>query len=142
MNIIKCRTEDLDEICEVETLSFTCPLSRKTLEDMLKNPTACFYAVKEDKIKAFICFERVLDEGQIISVAVHPDSRRKGFASALLERIKEDDISLFTLEVRSDNTPALSLYEKHGFSAVGRRKNYYKDPLCDAILMDLILKEG
>ncbi len=142
MNVVKCGIDDLDEICDVEKLSFSSPLSKNTLEGMLKNPSYRFYAVRGEKLAAFICFECVCGEGQIVSVAVHPSFRGRGLADALLNRIKEDDdISLYTLEVRADNAPALSLYEKHGFKAVGSRKGYYKNPVCDAVLMDLLLKE-
>lgn len=143
MNVVKCSIDDLDEIYDVERQSFSLPLSKNILEGMLKNPSARFYAVKGEKIEAFICFECVCGEGQIVSVAVHPAFRRRGLADALLNRIsEEDDISLYTLEVRADNAPAISLYEKHGFKAVGRRKGYYENPVCDAVLMDLLLKEG
>lgn len=142
MNIITCGIEDLDEIYEVERRSFSSPLSKSTIEGMLKNPSARFYAVKDCEIRAFVCFERVCGEGQIVSVAVHPDFRGRGLAGALLEEIKKEDVMLYTLEVRSDNLPAISLYKKHGFKAVGMRKGYYENPACDAILMDLCLKEG
>ena len=51
-------------------------------------------------------------------------------------------LSVLMLEVRASNAPAIALYEKHGFAAVGRRKNYYDAPKEDAILMTLEFKHG
>ena len=81
----------------------------------------------------------VLDEGYISNVAVHPQWRRQGVADALLDALTEQArqklLSFLTLEVRESNAPAIALYEKHGFRAVGRRKSYSEKPREDAILM-------
>ena len=81
----------------------------------------------------------VLDEGYISNVAVAPDFRRQGVAdaliAALMTRAEELALAFVTLEVRAGNEPAKSLYAKHGFVPVGRRKNYYDLPKEDAILM-------
>lgn len=72
-------------------------------------------------------------EGEIYRVAVSPAHRRLGVAAALcgalLSRCEQCD-----LEVRRSNAPARALYESLGFSLVGERKNYYKDPMEDACL--------
>jgi ribosomal-protein-alanine N-acetyltransferase len=83
--------------------------------------------------------ETVLDEGYITNIAVRPDARRQGVASALLGVFLRfsgaHKLSFLTLEVRESNAAAIALYAGHGFSAVGRRKNYYDDPREDAVLM-------
>ena len=79
-------------------------------------------------------------------MAVSPDARRRGIGDALvsgiLERAKKLQLSFVTLEVRESNQGAIALYRKHGFMAVGRRKNYYEQPREDAILMTIYLNEA
>ena len=82
----------------------------------------------------------VLDEGNLDNIAVAPDYRRRGVADALLGAVTgfgRAHLAALLLEVRASNAPAIALYEKHGFAAVGRRKNYYEAPKEDAILMTL-----
>lgn len=82
----------------------------------------------------------VIDEIQINDVLVNEAYRRMGIASAMLEKLfdfaREHACSKITLEVREGNTPAIKLYEKHGFTQVGKRENYYQDNGENAILMD------
>lgn len=88
------------------------------------------------KIEAWL----VIDEIQINDVIVNEAYRRNGIASAMLEKLfdfaREHACRKITLEVREGNTPAIKLYEKHGFTQVGKRENYYHDNGENAILMD------
>ena len=77
-------------------------------------------------------------------VAVEPDARRHGVASALLDvfcRFGAANLAFLTLEVRASNAPAIALYEKHGFAQAGLRKNYYEKPREDAVIMTRFFKE-
>lgn len=145
MKVIRCSEKDIDSIYEIEQKSFNDPLMRETMLADLKKEDYYCYALWEDCPLAFVSFEKVVDEGQIISVAVHPDYRQKGYGTKLFYEVcsmaKKDGIEFFTLEVRCDNIPAIALYEKLGFKSVGVRKNYYQNPDCDGILMDLHLRE-
>ena len=91
-------------------------------------------------------FLHVLDEGDIGNVAVAPEFRRQGVADALLEalcaRAAALDLAFLTLEVRASNAPAIALYRKHGFQAVGQRRNYYQKPDEDALLMTWFRREA
>ena len=83
----------------------------------------------------------VLDEGNLDNIAVAPAYRRQGVADALLSVVTgfgREHLSRLMLEVRASNAPAIALYEKYGFAAVGRRKNYYDAPREDAVLMTLV----
>ena len=96
-------------------------------------------AADGDEVLGYVGMMHVVDEGYISNVAVAPEHRRHGIADALilelLRRCTALGLSFVTLEVRAGNAPAIALYEKHGFSPVGRRKNYYDFPKEDAILM-------
>jgi len=74
----------------------------------------------------------------IMNVAVDPDRRRAGVATALLldlfARLDGPHVR-FTLEVRESNLPAIALYERYGFRSAGRRRRYYQDNGEDAVIM-------
>ena len=76
---------------------------------------------------------------ELDSMAVHPEARRQGLGSALLEGILNwaamHDYRRFTLEVRASNAAAIHLYERSGLRREGLRPRYYADPVEDAILM-------
>lgn len=87
----------------------------------------------------------VLDEGNLDNIAVAPEFRRQGVADALLSTLTgfaREHLARLFLEVRASNAPALTLYRKYGFAEVGRRKNYYKNPREDAILMTWEIEHG
>ena len=75
----------------------------------------------------------------MMNIAVHPDYRRRGMGeslvNALVEELKDRGSRCLTLEVRSSNAPARSLYEKMGFVQIGLRKNYYRNPKEDACIL-------
>ena len=136
------------QIADIERLCFPDPWSRQLLEELVDHAGAVsLAAVGEDgTVLGYASAQTVLDEGYINNVAVHPACRRQGIASRLLEELRRQgealELAFLTLEVRASNAPAIALYEKHGFAAVGRRKNYYDAPKEDAILMTLEFENG
>ena len=100
-------------------------------------------AMEQDEILGYAALSSILDEGNLDNIATAPEHRRRGVGEALLQevirRAKELGLAVLYLEVRASNTPAIALYQKHGFMEVGRRKNYYEKPREDAILMTLVL---
>jgi len=91
------------------------------------------------RIVAFLILSTVLDESEILQVAVKKEYQRSGFAAALLEEVfgfcREMGISKIFLEVREGNLPARSLYEKFGFEEAGLRKGYYENPRENGVIM-------
>lgn len=134
----------INDLVEIEKLSFSKPWSYSAFESELTNDTAVFIAaVKDGKAVGYIGFHTVIDEAYIANIAVLPDFRRKGTASALLERAidycRKNKMSFITLEVRKSNFSAVSLYRKFGFETAGERKNFYSLPTEDAYIMTLNL---
>ena len=84
-------------------------------------------------------FQLAADEASLESVTITPEHRGQGAGRALLTHalaaLKAEGAALCFLEVRAHNTPALALYAALGFEAVGRRKNFYKNPPEDALVM-------
>lgn len=147
---IRTLTEQhIHEAAEIERLCFSEPWSEEALLYMCTSPITHAVAVIErssGRLAAYGGCEYVLDEANIVNVATHPEFRRMGCAEALLgemERFLESQgVTDVYLEVRVSNTPARTLYEKLGFRAVGVRKNYYRFPSEDAVVMKKQLDKG
>lgn len=145
MIVRRCTIEDIDSVYKVEKEAFAEPMKRETMQKDLERESYFCYGLFENELVSFMSFDKVFEEGQIISVATLPTYRKRGLAKELLKKVfclaKENGVELFTLEVRCDNYPAIALYKDVGFNEVGLRKNYYQNPSCDAILMDLHLEK-
>lgn len=139
MKIRELRENDIPSIAEIERSCFSSPWSEDSIKSSFDNSSNHFYIAEIDGIiSGYIGLSVVLDEGYILNVAVLPDHRRKGIAKALLNEIiniYEKDLKFLTLEVRPSNTAAIGLYEGFGFERVGSRKNYYRNPAEDALLL-------
>lgn len=96
-------------------------------------------APAEPRVIAFATVFFAPEEGQIVNVATHPDSRRRGAGHKLMDAIEADararGFTLLSLEVRVSNEPAIHLYEAHGFTKEGVRKGFYTAPREDAFVM-------
>ena len=92
----------------------------------------------------YICYRRMVDEVELLNVAVAPASRRRGFGEALvrvlLREANELGATRIVLEVRASNTAARSLYARLGFGHLGVRRGYYRDNGEDALVLGLPLE--
>ena len=128
------------QVAALEKISFSDPWSEKSVASELENKLAFWLvAVDGETVAGYVGSQTVCEETDMMNVAVHPDYRRQGIAEtlivSLLDNLKEQGSHSLTLEVRASNVPAISLYEKLGFSEVGRRKNYYRNPKEDALIL-------
>jgi [ribosomal protein S18]-alanine N-acetyltransferase len=139
--------EDLDDIMEVETESFTIPWSRDAFFNEIETNHFATYIVIEDKGKVigYCGVWIIVDEAHITNIAVLPSYRGQGLGDRLMQSMieiaKEMGAVTMTLEVRVSNTPAQTLYKKFGFTEGGIRKNYYSDNQEDALVMWVKLYE-
>ncbi len=132
--------EDLAAVARLEEMCFSIPWSNTAIEEAFANELYRFVAVEEKGvIVGYANFRIVADEGEIERVAVHPDSRRRGYGRKLMEAMVEysrkKGVRDMTLDVRVNNEKAINLYESCGFVEEGRRKDYYREPTEDAIIM-------
>ena len=147
-SIVDVSSEHIASIEELEKLCFSSPWNQEQLKKQMKDQMHEFIAAVSDdaNVLGYVSMMYVLDEGYIANVAVSPEHRRKGIADKIINKLclicDELELSFVTLEVRATNTAAISLYAKHGFEHVGRRKNYYALPKEDAILMTKFLNRG
>ena len=143
MNVVLRRLEqgDLDAVEEIERASYPTPWSRTMFAAELRKPgSLALGAFLEDgTIVGYAFVSRYVDAWHVMNVAVTPVYRRRGIATALLERLLEvtagDPRRGHTLEVRVSNVGAIRLYEQLGFESRGIRRGYYTDNREDALIM-------
>ena len=133
MIIETMKSSHVAQIAQLEKICFSDPWSEKSIASELNNELAFWLTAMEgEQVAGYIGSQTVMDESDMMNVAVHPDFRRKGIAealvNALVEALKSKGSRCLTLEVRASNVPAITLYEKLGFTEIGRRKNYYRNP--------------
>jgi ribosomal-protein-alanine N-acetyltransferase len=133
---------DLEGVLEVEAESFTNPWTRAMYSWELQNRSVChiFLVRTEDcRVAGFCAFWLVFDEVHINNVAVRPQFRAQGIGTALLQRVLAEARQLGArramLEVRASNEGARRLYERLGFYVAGIRRDYYTDPVEDALIL-------
>lgn len=139
-NIVKMTESQVEAVARLEAQVFSTPWSRQALMDTLLEEHILFYTALADEDVAGYCgIYLAADEGEITNVAVEPPFRRHKVAQELLEKTMakayEKGARKIFLEVRSQNEPAIRLYQKAGFYQIGVRKNYYQKPQDDALVM-------
>ncbi len=146
-DILIADISDIPEIAAIEEKYIPNGWSEKGFSDWLQNKnTVIFKAVQDGEIIGFANGSWVLDEAELLNIAVVEKSRRSGIAQMLFKALenyfKEQAAEKIFLEVREKNEPAISFYEKNGFEKNGLRKNYYSNPLDNGVLMMKIIKTG
>ncbi len=143
MIITQMEERHVPQIAALEKRFFSAPWDEKSVQSELSNDLSYWLvAMDGDIVTGYVGSQTVLGESDMMNLAVHPDYQRQGIGEALvlalMEGLKAQGSHCLTLEVRASNDPAKHLYEKLGFQAVGRRKNYYRSPREDA---DILRKE-
>lgn len=146
LSIVPMEERHLDALAALEQICFSEPWTRAGLEVELANPAAVFAAAElSGETAGYAGMHRVLDECYMDNVAVFPRFRRRGAARALMEyltaRARESGARFLTLEARASNTAALALYASLGFRTAGRRRDFYRAPREDALLLTLFFQE-
>lgn len=140
IEIIRMTEAEVPQVAAIEAEVFTCPWSEKGFLDTLYQDNVRFYlAVEGNTVLGYCGIYMAADEGEITNVAVKPEFRRCHIADEMLQALLSDSeaegIWHIYLEVRVSNAAAIGLYEKHGFTRKGIRKNFYEKPQEDAYVM-------
>ena len=140
MNFRRSIPADATGIAELEAAIFSDAWSYRDVQDLICTEGGmCFTAEEDGKVIAYVIGRLIPPEGEIYRVAVAPHKRQRGIGYRLLDysvkTSKGKGLERLFLEVRSRNIPAINLYTAYGFKEIGTRKNYYKDPPDDAIVM-------
>ncbi len=147
--ICRMSLDDLSQVAEIERTSFPSPWSFTFFEQELRYNKLAHYFVacrQEDseanrKILGYVGLRVLAGEAHLTTIAVKEEERGKGIGECLLifaiEFSQQRGARSLTLEVRTSNLPAQSLYRKYGFVEAGIRRRYYIESGEDALLMDL-----
>ena len=138
--IVPMTAAHVPQIAALEGVCFSDPWPEAAILPELTNALSLWLvAVSGDSVLGYVGSQTVMDESDMMNLAVAPACRRQGIARALMTALtkalqKKGNGSL-TLEVRASNAGAIALYESMGFLAVGRRPNYYFHPKEDALIL-------
>lgn len=130
----------VESIANLEKICFSDPWSVNSIASELQNPLSLWLVAMDDnRLAGYVGSQSVMGWADMMNIAVDPDYRRQGIAENLIEqlilKLKENQVTCLTLEVRVSNTPAIQLYQKLGFAEVGRRPGYYHNPREDALIL-------
>ena len=144
MNIVNMSADHVADVAKLEKLCFRDPWSENSIAAEVNNSLSLWLvALEGHEVVGYIGSQTVMDESDMMNVAVHPDHRRRGIGQQLIceltQRLVERGSVSLTLEVRASNEPAKQMYEKLGFALAGRRPNYYRNPKEDALILRKML---
>jgi ribosomal-protein-alanine N-acetyltransferase len=141
-------TARLDEVVAIERISFSDPWSHEMFRSELEvgGGTYARFAERDGVLIGYLFAVLIEDEAHVGNLAVDPTERRSGVGQMLLDDViqtaRKVGARRVTLEVRESNGSARKFYYKNEFMDVAIRKNYYRNPVEDAIVMLLRLREG
>lgn len=132
--------DDLQQVMTIENENFSVPWTETGFFSFLIRQDAIFLIAEEDgEILGYCGVLTALDEGDITNVAVKKDRQRSGIGKKLITQLiltaADAGVTTLHLEVRTSNHKAISLYEQMGFKQAGIRRDYYEDPVEDAVIM-------
>ncbi len=130
---------DLPQVIAIERRAFSTPWSLAMFVLELSKPSGiCLAALSEEGLVGYAVCSRYDRVWHLMNVAVNDRRRRRGIATALLDRLfleADRRHARYTLEVRTSNVEAIAMYERFGFRTEGRRRGYYHDNREDALIM-------
>lgn len=138
--IKKMQKEHVEQVYQIEELSFFTPWSKKSIQSEIDNPIGRYIVIMDgERVIAYGGFWVVAPEANINNVAVTPDYRGRGISKILMNELiamaKLEGAKELYLEVRSSNRVAQNLYRSLDFKMIGLRSGYYVDTEEDAIVM-------
>lgn len=141
ITIVSLKEEDIDQVLEIENLSFLDPWTRRMYLSEIREKSDSYFITAKlgEKIIGYGGFWLVVDEMHLVNIAVHPNFRRQGVGTQIMKYLlnlaKQLGAKRATLEVRVSNVAAQKFYAKFGFIAVALRKKYYSNNKEDALIM-------
>lgn len=138
---------DIPDVAALEAIVFSDPWPETAFHEALESRNA-YNTVAIDRsgvLSGYFCAQVIADELQVHNVAVAPACRRIGLGCLLLEKAeahaRAKGAVCSVLEVRITNAPALVMYGRLGYRRIGRRRRYYRQPVCDALVLFKFLED-
>jgi len=130
----------IEQVARLEKICFSDPWSIHSIASELENKLSLWVvAMDGDRLAGYVGSQSVMGWADMMNLAVAPDYRKKGIGEKLVNelilRLKAQQVTCLTLEVRASNAPAIRLYDKLGFVEVGSRPGYYHNPKEDALIL-------
>ncbi|MFI3177486.1 MAG: ribosomal protein S18-alanine N-acetyltransferase [Eubacteriales bacterium] len=131
---------DIEQMVELEQENFTRPYRKEDFMKAIDHPMWDYYVAKrEDDVIGMCGIQLICGEGTITNLCVNESYRKLQVGTVLLQKVMEYSTSkgaeAYTLEVRASNQAAIGLYKKSGFVEEGKRKNFYDNPVEDALIL-------
>jgi ribosomal-protein-alanine N-acetyltransferase len=131
---------DVPQVAALEKECFQDPWSEKSIAEELDHEYSLWLvAVENDQVLGYVGSQTAMWETDMMNIAVAPSRRREGLGNILvtelIRELRNWGSNSLALEVRVSNEPARALYESLGFHQVGLRKNYYRNPKEDALIL-------
>lgn len=138
---------DLNQIVQIERASFADPWTEESFRRLLGGHPAIFQVIgipPDTGIAGYVIAFSVGEDAELLNVAVESKYRGRGLAGQMLDAVLIElgarGVRTAFLEVRESNSAARALYGSRGFTEIGRRRNYYRRPIEDALVMRRILE--
>lgn len=135
-----------EAVAEIAKESLPEHWSVESIRDVLRYENNIYYVAcspENNRIIGFAGIMIIADEAELLNIAVHPVFRTQRIGELLLERMLQEAVRSgayrVLLEVRESNVSAQNLYMKYQFTQIAKRKNYYSNPVEDAIIMEKLL---
>lgn len=156
LDIRKMQSADLLRVVEIERACFGERWTVNSFQNELNNVASSYFIarvpaaapgeraprrgeISPGEIVGYAGYWLILEEAHITTIGVDPRVQRRGYGEYLLlhliDHADRQGCKWLTLEVRSSNVAAQKLYEKYGFTSLGRRRGYYQDNQEDALVM-------
>lgn len=140
MEFIRMNHSHAEAVAKLETVCFHDPWSIDSIRSEVENPLSLWIVAEDDgRVVGYVGSQSVLGWADMMNLAVDPEYRQRGIGKTLvtelIDRLKENEVTCLTLEVRVSNAPAIDLYIGLGFVQVGRRPKYYSNPKEDALIL-------
>jgi len=140
IKITSAMEEGIPRILEIEQASISPPWTHGALlSEIYRDDSLFALAVEDNVVIGFCILRRMADEGELLQIAVDALARRRGVGDLLmkaaLDFARAIPLRAVYLEVRAGNDAAIALYKTHGFTRTGARKDYYTQPVEDAVIM-------
>jgi [ribosomal protein S18]-alanine N-acetyltransferase len=137
---------DLNQVVQIERACFADPWTEESFRRLLAGHSAIFQVVgypPDFDVAGYVIAFAIGDDAELLNIAVSPAHRGKGLAGQMLDAVLIElggrAVKNAFLEVRESNVAARALYGSRGFREIGRRRNYYRRPVEDALVMRRLL---